>query len=196
MARAQTTPRVAEQGAPQPYLISAEAYHRMGEAGVFKPHERVELLDGRIYEMTPIGSRHADFVDRLNELFVKAAPLGVKVRIQNPILLAPKSEPEPDLALLLPREQPYAERHPGAQDVALVVEVADSSLEYDRQTKLPLYAAAGVPETWLFDLQNDRAEVFRRPSADGYRLSLRPETDETLSCERLPEFRLDLTQVF
>lgn len=196
MTLAEMTHQVAEPDAPHPYAISVAAYHRMGEAGVFGPNDRVELLDGRIYEMTPIGSRHADFVDRLNELFVKAAPAGIKVRIQNPILLAPNSEPEPDLALLLPREQPYAERHPEPQDLALVVEVADSSLEYDRETKLPLYAAAGIPEVWLFDLKNDRAEVFRRPSADGYRLTLRAENHETLSCERLPEFQLDLQQVF
>lgn len=118
----------------------------MAEAGVLPEEENVELLDGRIYRTSPIGSAHAACVDRLTRLFVRGVGEDIIVRIQSPIVLPPTSEPEPDVTLLKPRPNGYTERHPRQEEVFLVVEVADTSLDFDRETKGPLYARAGVPE--------------------------------------------------
>jgi Uma2 family endonuclease len=136
----------------RPHRFSVEEYYRMGEAGVFAPEQRVELIEGEVVEMAPIGSRHADWVDNLPLLFARGVPTGVRVRVRNPVHLSDYSEPQPDLALLRPRERSYAEVHPSGPDTLLVVEVADTSLRYDREVRMPLYARRGVPELWLFDL--------------------------------------------
>ncbi len=149
------------------YRFSVAEYHQMVEAGVFNEDDPVELIEGEIVEMAPIGSRHAACVKKLNQLFTNALGERVIVSVQDPIGIA-NSEPEPDLALLRPRDHFYAERHPGPEDVLLVVEVADSSLEYDRQVKMPLYARSNIPEAWLVDLGNDEVVIYREPSPKGY----------------------------
>jgi Uma2 family endonuclease len=149
------------------HRFTVEEYHRMGQAGIFSEDDPVELIEGEIIEMTPIGSRHAACVARLSALFARI-PEGPIVWTQNPIRLGEHSEPQPDLALLKPHADFYAAAHPGPEDVLLVVEVAETSLDYDREVKLPLYARAGIPEAWLVDLPGERVEVHRKPSSQGY----------------------------
>jgi Uma2 family endonuclease len=149
-------------------LFTTDEYHRMAETGILSEDDRVELLDGEIVRMSPIGSRHAACVDRLAELFTRRLPSRAIVRIQSPILLGRRSEPQPDLALLKRRADYYAERHPQSADVLLVIEVVDSSREVDRGRKLPLYARSGIPEVWVIDLKRDEVEVYRRPALRGY----------------------------
>lgn len=149
--------------------FTVDEYHRMGEVGIFTAGERLELIEGEVVTMTPIGPRHAACVDRLTQLWTSRLGRRAIVRVQNPILLAKEdSEPQPDVTLLRPRADFYAGGHPTPSDVLLVVEVADSTLEVDRRVKVPLYGRAGVPESWLVDLDAERVEVYREPTADGY----------------------------
>jgi Uma2 family endonuclease len=148
--------------------FTVEEYCRMAQAGILTEDDRVELIEGEIIEMTPIGSRHAACVDRLNRLFSARAGGQAIVRVQNPIRLGERSEPQPDLALLQFRPDFYASSHPGPQDVLLVVEVAETSADVDREVKLPLYARYGIAETWLVDLAGERVEVYRRPTPQGH----------------------------
>lgn len=151
------------------HRFTVDEYHRMGEVGIFSEDDRVELLAGDIVEMSPIGPLHASTVDRLNALFSSQLGREVIVRVQNPLLLRTEdSEPQPDVALLRPRPDFYARSHPEAQDVYLVIEVADSSVEADREVKFPIYARAGMPEAWLLDVATERLEVYRHPTPDGY----------------------------
>jgi Uma2 family endonuclease len=149
-------------------LFTVHEYHQMGLAGILSEDDRVELIEGEIVQMAPIGSRHAACVDRLTQLFVLRVAGRAIVRIQNPVLLNDYSEPQPDLALLRPRPDFYASGHPAPQDVLLVVEVADTSAGIDRAAKMPLYARAGILEAWLVDLQEERVEVHSQPLPQGY----------------------------
>jgi hypothetical protein len=150
--------------------FTIEEYHRMGEAGILSDDERVELIEGEIVEMTSIGVPQAATVDRLNHLFTSRLAGRVIVRVQGPIVLpAQDSEPQPDVTLLRPRDDFYARAHPAPDDVLLVVEVMDTSVERDGRVKLPLYARAGIPETWLVHLGANHVEVHRAPTAEGYR---------------------------
>lgn len=143
-------------------------YHRMIEVEILGEDDRVELLAGEIVAKMPIGSRHAACVDRSGDVLVERTRGRFGVRRQNPVTLDDASEPEPDLALVTWRDDYYAAAHPGPADVALLIEVADSSLLLDRRLKLPLYAAAGIPESWLVDLVADTVEVRSSPSPRGY----------------------------
>jgi len=138
-------------------------YHRLIEIGLLTEDERVELLNGEIIEMAPIGPRHAACVDRLNSFLARKVSRLAIVRVQNPVELDDFSEPEPDLSLLKRRPDFYANSHPTSADVLIAVEVADTSVEKDREIKLPSYARAGIPEAWLVDLYNDRIEIHHAP---------------------------------
>ena len=155
---------------PRARRFSVDEYERMVHAGVFASDDRVELIEGEIIEMTPIGIPHASIVDRLNMLMARRLGDRTIVRVQGPIgFVALHSRPQPDLALLRPRKDYYAARIPGARDIFLLVEVMDTSVEYDRRRKAPLYARAGVRELWLVDIPAGVVDVQREPSADGYR---------------------------
>lgn len=155
--------------------LSLEEYHYLIETGFFGEDERVELIEGVLHRMSPKGSRHTESLRRLLRAFIKAlgeAALGerVEISVQDPIAIPThNSEPEPDFTLIVPREGGYADRHPLPEEVLLVVEVADTSLEEDRGTKLRVYAAAGIEEYWVINLVDDQAEVYREPTilADG-----------------------------
>lgn len=175
--------------------FTVEEYYAMAEAGILSEDDRVELLNGEIVEMSPIGSRHAACVDRLNRKLSQTVGNATLVRVQNPIRLSEHSEPEPDLALLVPRDDFYAERHPEPDDVLLVVEVAETSAEFDRQVKLPLYAQAGVLEVWLIDLAEGRVETYRDPSPSGYGEVRQRESGETLSLKALPDVTMSTTEI-
>lgn len=140
----------------------------MGEVGIFDEDDRVELIEGEIVEMTPIGSRHVGHAMRLQRLLHEKVSDEVRVSVQNPLRLGDRSEPEPDIALLEQRADDYLEALPCAEDALLVVEVADTSLEFDRETKIPLYAAHGVPVVWLVNLREEAVEVFENPRDGEY----------------------------
>jgi len=174
--------------------FTADEYHLMAEAGVLRHDDRVELVDGEIVEMTPIGSRHAACVDRLMVLLSRSLAGQGILRVQGPVRLDPHSEPQPDLSVLRNRADFYASAHPGPADVLLVVEVADASLRYDRDVKIGLYARAGIPETWLVDLPNERVDVFTEPSPQGYRASRQVRRGERLASETFPAASLLLDE--
>jgi Uma2 family endonuclease len=152
-------------------LFTVDEYYQMAAAGILHEDDRVELIAGEILQMAAIGSRHAGCVDRLNRFFVLHVADQAIVRIQNPIRLNNLSEPQPDMSLLAPQPDFYTAGHPGPQHVLLVVEVADTSIGFDRGTKIPLYGRAGIREVWLVDLTQDHIEVHRQPARTrrGYR---------------------------
>jgi len=176
--------------------FTVDEYYRMAEVGILGPDDRVELLDGEIVEMSPIGARHAATVTRLQRLFERLAGHGAIVRVQQPVRLDPYSEPEPDIALVRPRADFYAEAHPTPGDVLLIVEVADTSLRSDRHRKLPTYARARIPDVWLVDLSTDRVEQNREPRGDAYaeRQILGPEA--TLTPLLLPDVAIRVGELF
>jgi Uma2 family endonuclease len=151
-------------------------YYRMAETGVIKANARVELLDGEIIDMSPIGPFHGGVVNRLNSLFNATAKERYLVAVQNPLQLDDYNEPQPDLMLLRPVADDYTSKHASPEDVLLLVEVADTSLQYDRGDKLQAFARAGVSEVWIVNLQERMLEVYREPRPTGYRsiTSFRP----------------------
>jgi Uma2 family endonuclease len=150
-------------------LFTVEEYHQMVGVGILGEDDNVELINGEILKMPPIGSHHAAYVDRLNALFSPRLVGQALVRVQSPIQLNNLSQPQPDITLLKPRDDFYWQSHPTVSDVLLVVEVAETSCDYDRTVKLPLYAQSSVDEVWLIDVSNRRLEVHRNPENGQYR---------------------------
>ena len=165
-------------------------YYRMAAAAILTEEDRVELIAGQIVAMSPIGSRHAACVDRLNGLLHRQQGASFIVRVQSPIALDAYSEPEPDVVLLRPRTDFYADAHPVAADVLLAIEVSDTSADYDREVKLSLYAQAGLPEVWLIDLQKGHIEVYARPQGDAYQQRAEVTADATLTSPTIPQLAL------
>jgi Uma2 family endonuclease len=170
--------------------FTVEEYYRMAEAGILSPDERVELIDGEIVAMAAIGSRHAACVNRLNRLLTQRVGDRAVVSVQNPIRLSQYSEPQPDLALLRPRADFYALAHAEPGDVLLVIEVADTSVGFDRAVKIPLYAQAGIAEAWLVDLTNAWLTVYRRPTSQGYADAQQLQRGQSLAIEAFPDIAL------
>ena len=175
--------------------FTASEYQRMGQAGILGEDDRLELLEGEIVEMAPIGSRHQATVDRLNRLFSRRAADEAMVRVQGPVRLGGDSEPQPDLILLRRRSDFYASAHPGPDDVLLLVEVSDTSTEYDREVKLPLYARHGIVEVWLVGLEAGVVEVYRGPTAQGYQEVSQSQRGQGLSSEAFPHLELAVDEV-
>lgn len=150
------------------HLVDVTAYYRLAEAGEFAPGERVELLEGRIIDMSPIGPSHGGMVKRLNRIFNGLARGRWLVATQDPVHLDDLSEPQPDVALVRPAADDYQNRHPRPEDVFLLIEVSDSTLAFDREEKLPVYERAGIPEVWLVNLSEGVLEVYRDPHFAGY----------------------------
>jgi Uma2 family endonuclease len=167
-------------------LFTVDEYYRMADAGILGPEDRVELIDGEIIEMSPIGSRHLACVNRANRLFVTTFGVRVVVSVQHPLQLSNYTEPEPDIVLLRPREDDYAAKKPSAEDALLVVEVADTTLRFDMNVKLPRYAAAGVPEVWIENLPEDLLLVYRDPDGPRYLTSLVFRGEESVTVQALP----------
>ena len=149
--------------------FTRKEYHRMAETGILGRRERVELIRGEIVEMSPTGPRHSAFVDNLNRLLARRLPDDAIVRVQGPVALADDTEPQPDLAVLRVRDVPYKDRDAWPEDALLVIEVAETSLAYDRSIKRRLYAEAGIAEYWVVDCAAETIEVHRGPGAEGYR---------------------------
>ncbi len=175
--------------------FTVDDYHRMAQAGVLTEDDRVELLEGEIIEMVPIGSRHAACVRRLDYLLSPLVKGNALVSVENPIHLGEHSEPQPDLALLRPRADFYAHAHPGPEDILLLVEVADATGDYDRTVKVQLYARAGISEVWLVDLVADEVEVYRDPGTEDYREKRVARRGEAVTCETLPGVTLAVDEV-
>ena len=178
------------------HKLSLKAYHQMAQAGILAEDSRVELIQGELIDMAPIGSRHAWMVSILNKVLIDAIADGAIVYTQNPIALPPDSEPQPDLALLRLKPDGYAEALPGAADVLLLIEVADTTVEYDRTIKLQLYAAHDIPEVWLFDLRRGVVEVNLEPTAKGYRRRLERKNTEILTPSLLPAVNDALAEIW
>ena len=173
--------------------FDTEEYHRMVEARVLSEDDRVELIEGEIVEMTPIGARHVNCVNRLTRALSRYAGDDYLVSVQNPLRLDEDNEPQPDLALL--RESANPGELPTAADVALVVEVAETSLRYDRETKLPLYAKAGIPEVWILDLNGETVEVYSDPGSSSYTRVQKYGPGQELRSEGLPDLTLEVDNV-
>lgn len=149
-------------------MLNVVQYHRMGEAGVFAPDARIELIEGEVIEMAPMGSRHFAAVSRLNRLLTAATGDRAIVNSQLPLQLGSMSEPEPDLSVLKPRDDFYANALPTGSDALLVIEVSDTTLAYDVRIKAGLYARNGVPVYWVFDLRTPTLRVFADPRDGAY----------------------------
>ena len=185
---------MATQRVPPPvrHLLSVHDFHRMGEAGILAGDDRIELMDGGLIDMAPIGSAHAGMVMRLSQRLTLALAGRALVSSQNPVRLDERSEPQPDIAVLRNRRDFYQESHPGPTDVLLIIEIADSSLDYDRDVKVPLYARRGVPEVWLVDLNARHVSIYRRPDGGAYREVLRPGAAEAVAPAQLPALSIPL----
>lgn len=174
-------------------LFTADEFHKMGEAGILHEDDRIELIEGELIEMAAIGTRHFTCVNMLTRYLVRGVGDNGIVSVQNPVRLHERLEPQPDLVVL--KSKDYREALPGPEDVLLLIEVSDTTLRYDRETKLPLYARAGVREAWIMDLQNGMLERHTQPSESGYGLVRRAGRSESLSSEVLPSISLRFADI-
>jgi hypothetical protein len=177
------------------HVFSVEEWDEMGRTGVFGEDARVELIEGRIIDMNPIGDWHASCVSRLTNLLVPILQGVAIVSPQNPVRLSRYTEPQPDLALLHYRDDFYRSRRPGPSDILLIVEVADTSLKHDR-TKALYYARAGIVQYWIVDLNGERVIDFTDPAEDGYRAEREVRVDGQLTFNALPQIKLTVAQIF
>ena len=181
---------------PERFRVDVHAYHRMADAGIFDGAERVELIEGEIIRMPPIGPRHVNLVNRLTRTFVVAAGDHAVVSVRNPVLLPEYSEPEPDLVLFGMQVDARDDALPEASDVLLVIEVADSTLRHDRDVKVPLYASHGIPEVWIVDVRARRVVRFRQPVEGGYASSDTPSLSGPLAPSAAADILVDLSGLF
>lgn len=178
------------------WQFTVDQYERMVEVGILDADARVELLDGEIVAMSPVGPPHASTVDRVNQLFVLRLVGLAIVRVQNPLRLEPRSEPEPDFVVLEPRPDFYASRHPTARDTLFVVEVCDSTLRLDLRVKMPIYASQGIAEAWVVDLAGERVLVHTNPDGGKYRHVHPVRRGEAITPVALPEVRFEVDEIF
>lgn len=178
------------------FKLTVEQYHRMGELGILRENDRVELIDGELIRMAPIGSLHGGLVSRLTRMLVERAGGRAVVSPQNPVILSDVTEPQPDLAVLRWRADDYMARTPLASDTLLVVEVADSTLRYDRDFKLRFYAASGVPEVWIVDARGRCVLRYLDPAEGGYRVAQTLGGHDTAACAALPDLLVRVDEVF
>lgn len=198
----QTLPRTkpdTQAHAPRKRLFTREEYHAMGKAGIL-PYDKggVELIEGEIIVMSPIGDRHSLCVLWLTEAFYEAGRLAGRAHIQtqNPVATSEISEPRPDLMLMAYREDRYAAvGHPRSRDILLLVEVSDSSLDYDRNNKLRHYSEAGIPEVWIANLRDDCIEAYTDPSPEGYRSTRIYNRGDTISPTAFPDIEISVNDI-
>ncbi len=171
-------------------------YARMRETGILKEDDRVELIDGEVRLMSPIGPLHAAIVNRLTAFISRHLGETVILSVQNPIQLHDYSEPQPDLALLQPRDDFYVHGHPRPDDVFLVIEIVNSSIDYDRDEKIPQYAEAGIAEAWLIDVNHQTIEQYTQPRSGGYRNKLIVAFDEIIIAQTLPQLQIPIERIF
>jgi Uma2 family endonuclease len=187
-----TVIEVRERAAMPYHRWSVEEYHQMALSGLLDETDRVELIEGELIDMSPIGSQHAFRVDSIARALQRAPRNSLLVRVQNPVLLGDHSEPQPDIAVV--KDKNYSEAHPGAEDVLLIVEVSDTTLAYDRDVKLSLYARHGIPEVWLLDVNAGELTIYREPAEGQYRLIRKPTRAETVSPVLVPGVAIALAE--
>jgi Uma2 family endonuclease len=175
--------------------FTVDQYYRLAEVGVLRPEDRVELIEGEIIRMSPIGSPHAACVRRLSALLQQQLSEQFMISVQNPVRLSEFSEPVPDIALLKPRDDFYAAHHPTPEDVLLIVEVSDTTLLTDRNVKMPLYARAGITESWLVNLPRKMIEVYYESSDGLYRECLKFKRDEVMPSPTISGLSLNVADI-
>lgn len=176
-------------------IFTVDEYHRMGEAGIFSENDHVELIEGEILKMSPIGSRHAASVKRTARLFNNLLGDRVIVSVQDPIVLDDFSEPQPDIALVKPRDDFYAQALPTAADVLLIIEVADTSVDYDRDIKLPAYARSGIPEVWIANLTAETVEAHTELLNGSYRTVRSYQRGDSITPLHFPDLSIEVVSI-
>lgn len=176
-------------------LFTVEEYYRMAEAGIFNEDDRVELIDGEIIEMSPIGNRHLGCVNVASKVFTLAFRDSAVVSVQNPLRLNNYSEPEPDVVVLKPRADSYRSKRPEAEDTHLVVEVADTTFAYDSKVKLPRYAESGVPEVWIEKLDDNILFVYREPEGNLYKVCLTLRRGDSIALHAFPDIHFKVEEL-
>lgn len=177
------------------HLTHLDEWHRMVDANIFPPGSRVELINGEIFDMAPIGSYHAGHLKNINKLFTRLMPDYLITSVQDPLQLGDLSEPEPDFMLLKPHVDNYYSRHPIAEDVLLLIEVADTSLKFDQTEKLRLYALHGVPEYWLLNLNDQCLEVYRKPNGEVYAEKNTLQAGDSVTLSQLPDISIQVSAI-
>jgi Uma2 family endonuclease len=180
---------------PTKHLTNLDEWRRLGEANIFPPGSRVELINGEIIDMAPIGFNHAGHINRLVKLLTKLIPDEVITSVQNPLQLGDLSEPEPDFMLLKPNADYYSSRHPVANDVLLLIEVSDSSLKFDQTHKLRLYALHNIPEYWLINLNDTCLEVYCKPHGEVYAEKTTLYSGDSITLSQLPDISIQVTDI-
>jgi Uma2 family endonuclease len=175
--------------------ITAQEYQRMGEVGILRREDRVELIEGDLIEMSPIGGAHIFWVMKLTRLLTLAAGLRAYVSVQSSVRLDDRTEPEPDIALIRPDFKPVGNAPPATADLLLLVEVADTSLRYDKTIKAELYARHGVPEYWIVDIDAHVIHVHRNAKPAGYADIGEARPGSTLEPVLLPDLRLPIADL-
>jgi hypothetical protein len=175
--------------------LTATEYHQMAEAGILHEDDRVELIEGELLAMAPIGSEHNGATDWLARALIRAIGDRGIVRVQGSIRLDDQTEPQPDFAVLRPRPDFYRKSPPTPPDILLLIEIADSSLRFDRAIKRPLYARHAVPEYWIVDLPGQAVEVHRTPTQHGYASAARLGPERALTIEALPDVTISVAEL-
>jgi Uma2 family endonuclease len=172
------------------HFFTVEQFHRMGEAGIFSEDARLELIEGEIVEMSPIGSRHVACVNILSMFLNRAVGDIAIISTQNPIQLNDLTQPQPDIALLNMRDDFYRSSLATPGDVLLVIEVADTTVDYDRLIKLPLYAKAGIAEVWIVNLPAEQVEIYAQPEGEAYKKSLEVRRGEEAQAQTIANLNI------
>ena len=187
---------ITEELLSRRHRVTVREYYRMAELGLLAPDARVELVAGEVIDMTPTGPQHGGNTNFLDYALKQAVGGGALVRAQLPVRLDEHNEPEPDLAVVKPRVDFYKDAHPVVADVMLLVEVSDSTLRYDREVKIPLYATHGVPEVWIVDLKAESMHIFRSAGAGGYLDVSSTRAPAAMTIAALPGVTVDLSELF
>ena len=175
--------------------FTVEQYHQMIELGILTDRDRVELLNGEILEIAPVGRRHAACIDRLIELLMVRLASKAIIRTQHPIRLSHDSELQPDITILRLRNESSTTRHPQLEDIVLVIEVSETTLACDREMKIPIYAQGNIPMVWLVDLNAEVVEVFQEPTAQGYLSQQRSQRGQMLMLPNFSDLAIAVDQI-
>ncbi len=178
------------------YQFTVKQFHQMAESGILSENDRVELIRGEMIDMSPIGRRHAGCVNRLVNFLIQLLGKQIVLAPQNPVELDETSEPQPDIALLKPRPDFYRNSHPQPEDIFLLIEVADTTVKYDREVKIPLYAEANIPEVWLVDVNQEVVEVYRNPLQGVYQDVQTLVKNQILSILAFPDMHINVSEMF
>lgn len=178
------------------HQFTVKQFHQMAESGILSENERVELIRGEMIDMSPIGRRHAGCVNRLVNLLIQLLGKRIILAPQNPVELNETSEPQPDIALLKPRPDFYRNSHPQPEDIFLLIEMADTTVKYDREVKIPLYAEANIPEVWLVDVNQEIIEVYRNSLEGIYQDVQKLTKNQSLSILAFSDVSIHLSELF